>query len=363
MASHIIYQDSYLYCAHAQSLQPNPQTANTSIYEAMAIYYNILGHKRVLIEGSIYTLRPGELFILNESEAFIVYEDAEEPSEYLQLVFSRYVFRHLDPDFSLLSRFTHRALGESNVIRLDDRQNALFSACLKHIEQNRNRPDLRISFLGILMIFINEINISNWYCAPSTDSDGQKIIAYINENLQVNLTNESVARHFYMSESQFCRYFKRLTGTTLTNYVNKNALILHATCSATTSKSRMSSPYAAFMTTQHSISTILNTTKCLQAATIHAKITIRFCCMGCIRLINISARSITFHHALLLCKRKTARYCQMAVTRGFLIRLFLLQPDRPISIMICSAAMMQVPLHFQFPKCAAHPSKNFRTHI
>ena len=77
MASHIIYQDSYLYCAHAQSLQPNPQTANTSIYEAMAIYYNILGHKRVLIEGSIYTLRPGELFILNESEAFIVYEDAE----------------------------------------------------------------------------------------------------------------------------------------------------------------------------------------------------------------------------------------------------------------------------------------------
>ena len=226
MASHIIYQDSYLYCAHAQSLQPNPQTANTSIYEAMAIYYNILGHKRVLIEGSIYTLRPGELFILNESEAFIVYEDAEEPSEYLQLVFSRYVFRHLDPDFSLLSRCTHRALSESNVIRLDDRQNALFSACLKHIEQNRNRPDLRISFLGILMIFINEINISNWYCAPSTDSDGQKIIAYINENLQVNLTNESVARHFYMSESQFCRYFKRLTGTTLTNYVNKKRVNL-----------------------------------------------------------------------------------------------------------------------------------------
>ncbi len=221
MSSHILYQDSYLHCAHTQSPQPDPKTAKTVICEAMGIYYNIRGRKKVLIEGSAYTLRPGELFILGESEAFIVYEDAQEPSEYVQFFFSRYVFRHLDPDFSLLSKFTQRGLGESNVIHFNDRQNALLSDCIGHIEQIRDRSALRISYLGALMLLINEINHSGSYRAPDENPDGRKLLDYINGNLTGDLTNETLARYFFMSESQFCRHFKKLTGTTLTNYVTK----------------------------------------------------------------------------------------------------------------------------------------------
>lgn len=226
MVSRVIYQDSYLFCKQVSSPQPNPKTAMTTINEAMAILFNIRGVKKVVIEGSTYTLYPGELVILNESEAFIFYEDPSEPSEYTLLFFSRYVFRHLDPEFSFLSKFTQRKLGESNVIRFDDRQKRLFSDCMTHMELERDRSALRTSLLGALMLLINEINRCVSYRASDEHPEARKIIDYINGHLAQDLSNDTLSQQFFMSESQFCRNFKKWTGTTLTNYLTRKRVNL-----------------------------------------------------------------------------------------------------------------------------------------
>lgn len=226
MASRTIYQDSYLQCLHVQTAQPNSKSAKTNICEAMIIYYNIRGRKKAVVEGSVYALHPGELLILGESEAFIVYEDAAGPSEYEQFTFSRYVFRHLDPEFAFLAKFTQHNLGVENVIHFDERQNALFLDCLSHLERVGDRSSLRISYLGALMLLINEINESRSYRAPDESQAGRDMIAFINTNLTKDLTSDMLAAHFYMLESQFYRHFKKLTGTTLTNYVTRKRVNL-----------------------------------------------------------------------------------------------------------------------------------------
>ncbi len=217
----IIYRDDYLCCLHACTPQPTPKTAKTTICEALVVYYNISGVKRAVVEGSMYSLQPGELLLLGESEAFIVYEDTSAPSEYAQFIFSRYVFRHLDPEFTLLSKFLNRELGVANVIHFDNRQNDLLLDCLAHIERLQDPSRIRISYLGALMLLINEINTSNSYRAPEENQTGRAMLAYINANLAGDLSGETLARHFYMSESQFYRHFKKLTGTTLVNYVTR----------------------------------------------------------------------------------------------------------------------------------------------
>ena len=226
MANRILYQDSYLQCIHAQTPQPNPKSAKTSISEAMTIYYNISGTKRAVVEGSVYALQPGELLILGESEASIVYEEAGKPSEFARFTFSRYAFRHLDPEFTFLVKFTQRGLGIENAIHLDERQNTLFLDCLSHIERISNRSSLRISYMGALMLFINEINASSSYRAPNENQNDRDIIAYINTNLAEDLTSDKLAAHFYMSESQFYRHFKKLTGTSLTSYITRKRVNL-----------------------------------------------------------------------------------------------------------------------------------------
>ncbi|WP_299839989.1 AraC family transcriptional regulator [uncultured Tenacibaculum sp.] len=49
----------------------------------------------------------------------------------------------------------------------------------------------------------------------------QKILNYIFDNLEQEISLDSISKKVFMSKSSFCKYFKKRTKTTFTDYVNK----------------------------------------------------------------------------------------------------------------------------------------------
>ncbi len=226
MARQLIYEDEYLRCTHVVTPQPDPEDRNPCVCDSSLIYYNLRGQKRAVVEGNIYDLSPGELLILAKMDAFFVQEDPKEPSEYLICTFSRYLFRHLDPSFSFMEKFDLAKFGRANLMRPDTRQSLLLDSCFQHLAHVKGCSNLRSSYLGILMILINEISASTILGPSDVNLEEQQILAYINEHLTAGLTVKQLSRQFYMSYSQFYRLFKKLTDMTLSNYIMWKRVIL-----------------------------------------------------------------------------------------------------------------------------------------
>ena len=102
MARKLIYEDEYLRCTHVVTPEPDSSVLNACVCDSSLIYYNIQGEKRAVIEGNTYSLHPGDLLIVSKLDAFYVHEDSSDCSEYMICTFSRYIFRHLDPEFSFM---------------------------------------------------------------------------------------------------------------------------------------------------------------------------------------------------------------------------------------------------------------------
>ena len=226
MARKLIYEDEYLRCTHVVTPEPDSSVLNACVCDSSLIYYNIQGEKRAVIERNTYSLHPGDLLIVSKLDAFYVHEDSSDCSEYMICTFSRYIFRHLDPEFSFMEKFDQAISGKANLLRPDKRQTLLFESAFQHIRLVKGTSKLRISYIGLLMMLINEISDSKIAGPLEENTEGRNILAYINENLTVDLSVKNLARQFYMSYSQFYRLFKKLTGMTLSNYITWKRVIL-----------------------------------------------------------------------------------------------------------------------------------------
>ena len=226
MDRNIIYEDEYLRCTHVVTPQPDPEELNPCVCDSSLIYYNIQGEKKAVIEGNAYDLHPGEVLILAKMDAYYIREEPGSCSEYYICTFSRYLFRHLDPGFSFMEKFDQAKQGNACLMHLDERQSLLFASCFQHIRHVTGPVKLRTSYLGVLMLLINEISAAKISGPVISDPEEQRILAYINDTLTADLTVKSLSRQFYMSYSQFYRLFKKLTEMTLSNYITWKRVIL-----------------------------------------------------------------------------------------------------------------------------------------
>ena len=226
MPSQILFDDhKFLFLRRITAPLPQDPKILSFINEAPAIVYNISGRKTIIIEGCTYRVKPGELVLLKPLEAFRIAEDEESISDYVIIFFNRSFFRPYDPDLTILRRFDDRMIGENNVVCFDEQQNILFQACLHHMEKDFSENESYISFVGMLMLIVSEINICPSLKTGIDDPEARTVLLYINEDLSRDLGTKILAHQFYMSESKFCRYFKRITGMSLKSYVTRKRVL------------------------------------------------------------------------------------------------------------------------------------------
>ena len=187
---------------------------NHLFYEVFSF---ISGDVTYIVEGKSYRLRPGDIVLINNRE---LHKTVVRPGK----AYERYVL-WIDPDYiktlgedtDLAMCFEHSALRDYKVLRPGAEyyikiKNAM--TCLQNAAFNESYGNsvLKKAYLTELLVLLNRAFLD------SQDEDMEldvvydekisSVISFINENLQEDLSLESLANRFYTSKYHLLREFK-----------------------------------------------------------------------------------------------------------------------------------------------------------
>lgn len=186
------------------------------------IYYYVKGDVDFTISGVQYRLTPHTLVIIPPNIFHGVHVHTEEP-------YDRYTV-HFDPD--LLS-FEHRAMLLGflpNGMRNEEKY--LFADMQKtHIVEMLNQfedlPECGENMQkSLIPIFMEALLARIMVSLPAANRTEKKqaslksgLFSYVNEHFTEPITLDSLSARFFVSKSQLNQTFRRMTGTTVINYI------------------------------------------------------------------------------------------------------------------------------------------------
>ena len=187
MYSEIVFQDRWIFYKHLFCKNSSEAFTKFNNLEAYTLMYNFRGDKKHLIEGNRYLINPGDMLITKPNEAFTRFVSLHDDSEYGVFIFMRSVIKEF---------------------------------AIKSIDRNKDDYHKRLLIYATLLQLLEVIAHTEAIRIDPEPCEHREILAYINQDISLPHTNQSLAKHFFMSESQFRRVFKQITGSTLTDYLN-----------------------------------------------------------------------------------------------------------------------------------------------
>lgn len=221
------YADGDFDLGHTLSPVPNPSDFKLHTHSQAELYYFCGGSGVFHIEGSDYTLEPGDLLVMQSAEAHYIELDTSQPYERKVLHLNTASLRAIDPKGILLRPLLDRKPGKNN----------LFKSCqfrgnsCEHYFDTMLLPgeDPRVNIYAGLIGLLHELNrirMQNADAAETAqDTTAYRIIRYLNKNLDTPITLEDICHRFYISKSQLCRIFRAATGTTVRQYLTIKRLV------------------------------------------------------------------------------------------------------------------------------------------
>ncbi len=196
------------------------------IHDCYEVYYSISGGRQFLIGSKIYSVAPGDLFIINQYESHQLSDADSQVHERIILHFHpSYVSALSSPATDLNECFSRHPAGFQHKISLskDARKQFLYHVDKLTCAQGYAGDIMQQAAVLELLVLLNRLSSSNAAegVAPSYRLSRQvdEVLAYINQNLSQQITTQALAEHFYMSQSYLCRIFKKATGTTVNKYI------------------------------------------------------------------------------------------------------------------------------------------------
>lgn len=214
------------------------------------IFYCISGALQYLIDDTIYSLDPGDLFIINDFEIHKPLRDPNGDYRRIIVIFNPEKIKEINPkhSISLLSCFISRKGGTHNKISMNEKQQRIFLEIANKI--NDTDPNdfgaqpLIESYYIELLVYINRWFQNNFSTEKVDESYGfnstvKVIIDYINDNFTSSITLDSLVAEFHLSKHYMCQLFKNTTGTTIHRYIisrrlSRAKILLHQGHNVTT---------------------------------------------------------------------------------------------------------------------------------
>lgn len=198
------------------------------IHDCNEIYYSISGGKQFLIDNKLYTINPGDIFVINQYEShYLTQVDTEIHERIVLSVHPEFVKALSSKQTDLSYCFTKRKDAFSHKLSLSEKQQDRFLYYINKITSaNGYGHDLaeRATFIE-LMLFLNTAyhenvgNIENSSYSVKYNKQVNEILSYINSNIHEVITLQQLSSHFFLSESYICRIFKSATGMTINKYI------------------------------------------------------------------------------------------------------------------------------------------------
>ena len=193
------------------------------IHECCEILLCVSGGKSFLIDDSVYDVKSGDLFIINQFEAHKITPDPDADFvRYIMHVHPTFLYSNSDGEVNLADCF-YTEKGMNRISLSADEVNELRSLfdALKKVEPYGDALYKKLRALEILIV-INRLFAT--HTAGTTQSGKrhravQLAIDYINSNYSQELTLDTIAKNAYVSVNQLCRLFNRYCSTTVAKYI------------------------------------------------------------------------------------------------------------------------------------------------
>lgn len=222
-ADYIKNLTSTIYCQSTRS--NSARNTDFHIHACCEIYYLAEGSVTIFVDQSCYKLNAGDILLMSDLEIHktLAHTGAE---------FNRKIV-HLDPNYvrtfctkqtDLLGCFYNHPIGSGNLIHLDSikqKQYELYFERLIGPSSEEYGDDLRKKTALIdLLVCINMWHQSQDNRIGSiADERLAPIMDYIEENLTEHFTLDDIASATYMDRYYMCHLFKKLTGSSVFQYV------------------------------------------------------------------------------------------------------------------------------------------------
>ncbi len=221
-----------MFCLqHCVDERPDADHHQLHIHDHYEIYALVAGDVDYMVEGRIYTVRPGSLLIMRQGETHkTVLKSEERYDRYILFVRPELMRRAGFPE-ELFAPFHERGLGQRNLYvpaEFPDVQPLTYFKKMFYEKEFLPEDEVIEANLRAMLCGVNAAFRKN-PVSPEREQKknlGRDVIEYINEHLTSELSLEQISREFHMSPSQISRVFRRLTGTSVYNYILSKRLML-----------------------------------------------------------------------------------------------------------------------------------------
>lgn len=222
--------NQYFAVAH---LYNDEKPMSMHIHDCYEIYFSISGGKQFLIDNRFYPIQPGDIFFINQYESHHLTQIDQEIHERIVLSISPVYLSSLSSRLTDLNQcFSNPDKRNHKLSLCSDDQNRFLYFIHKILSTSGYGEDLieKSAFLE-LMVYLNRLYHTQQeeHTAgelPSYHQQVDRILTYINHNIQSTLSIHELSEHFFLSESYLCRIFKDSTGTTINKYITAKRITI-----------------------------------------------------------------------------------------------------------------------------------------
>ncbi len=208
---------------------------NYHYHEFNKVVVFLSGSVTYVVEGKAYFLQPWDILLVPHGQIHRPIIDPQEPYERIILwVNSDFLSRHSAEGGDLLQCFRLAQARKFALVRLDAGNRPELTRMFAGLEDALRSTEFghellsRANFLQ-LMIYLNRMALRDStnldINAYRSDPKMEQILAYINANLEDDLSLETIASRFFISKSYLMHRFKELTGCSAHKYVRQKRLL------------------------------------------------------------------------------------------------------------------------------------------
>lgn len=208
------------------------EMASFHLHQDYEIFYISQGERKFFISDTIYKASAGNLVLVDVNEIHKTGDFAPNGHERIVLNFTAALLSDFSPAMESLNLFScfkskHKVLPLSFKYKnlIENNLNRLLE-----ISNNDSYPDndfknfhiktLICDLMILINNFIHDFKLKDYNSIHTIDAKVTKVIRYINENYNQDITLSSVAKEFYTSASYLSKLFKKTTNFTFVEYLN-----------------------------------------------------------------------------------------------------------------------------------------------
>ena len=206
------------------SEEQNPDL-NIHVHDCCEVLLCLSGGNTFLIDGSAYTVEPGDLFILNQFEPHKITADPDKIfARFVLQIHPEYLYANSTEESDLSRCFYTRGADISHKISLTDEEISKLQGLLITFREDHGFGDdiIKKSAVNNFLVLVNRFFLkraNKVNIAKCEDKTIRNTISYINAHFSEPLTLEMLAKNSFVSVNQLCKIFKNNFGTTVAKYI------------------------------------------------------------------------------------------------------------------------------------------------